>query len=146
MRDSQKSKVYKAETVFSVREDLSFVSIYECQIYADKVRASACWARYATRHPLYVEIVHWRGYSGLASYSGRTIKLGRRSMYRLLLLHELAHCGAPQGVRHGWQYCNLYLKLVCHFMGRAAWLKLRAAFKTNRVKVHPPRQQKRKIK
>jgi putative metallohydrolase (TIGR04338 family) len=64
-----------------------------------------------------------------------------------IVLHELAHTITHRvhGYKvagHGWQYCEVYLKLVLYMMGREAHDALKAAFKRNRVRFTKPREKR----
>jgi len=40
---------------------------------------------------------------------------------------------------HGWQFCDIYLRLVLYVMGREAHDALKASFKVARIKYRQPR-------
>ena len=61
----------------------------------------------------------------------------------MICLHELAHAVCEYefgtGVRHHWQFCMVYLKLVGNVMGVEARNILRQSFKDHKVKYTKPR-------
>ena len=61
----------------------------------------------------------------------------------MICLHELAHAVCHfefgTGVKHHWQFCMVYLKLVGNVMGVEARNILRQSFKDHKVKYTKPR-------
>ncbi|MBO92306.1 MAG: hypothetical protein CMM27_10365 [Rhodospirillaceae bacterium] len=61
----------------------------------------------------------------------------------MICLHELAHAVCQYefgtGVKHHWQFCMVYLKLVGNVMGVEARNILRQSFKDHKVKYTKPR-------
>jgi putative metallohydrolase (TIGR04338 family) len=156
-RDSQRSKVYAAETeVYDWHPDQNrpepFFSIHgqkpwtieECQQWVNHITSSKWWQeKYGRGWHITVK----RGRGGGWSYGGRLghITLGVRCRRKWIILHELAHnithdtCGWWTAA-HGWQFCYHYLELVSHYIGRAEHDALKAAFKARRVKFRAPRK------
>lgn len=61
------------------------------------------------------------------------MKLPRWAQCDRVILHELCHGLGLPGPAHGRRFCNAYLKLVRHVMGRVAAKRLRRAYKRHRV-------------
>jgi hypothetical protein len=154
-RDSQQGRVYSSEFLaFGKAEDPEGDldgSYDQAQAFVDKVVASAWFKRNAPRH--------WhslrgeprmriaRDYEGRTrSFAGSSLIRHRGKLYpalfiarphlnkRWLLLHEICHWITPHDAGHGREYARIYLSAVKRFLGDDEARKLRAAFKTKRVK------------
>ena len=106
------------------------------------------WAAYDHKKVFGREEGLWvsRNYrNGRAYWSGIDQRIQMSDYYanELICLHELAHavCTYEFGnrVKHHWQFCMVYLKLVGNVMGVETRNKLRQAFKDNKVKYTKPR-------
>lgn len=139
MRDSQRKRVYDAEAGLLSTSGILFKDIEEVQRYVDRVCASKWWHKNAAHPNQHIDITQRRGYGGTA-WGAHRIELGKHALKQTLVLHEMAHCGAPAGAHHNWQFCDFYLRLVRRFLGRKAWIALRSAFKWHKVKVRGPRK------
>ena len=160
-RDSQRSKVYAAEHASGIhKEGNTPLTIRECQALVDKMLDSA----YVQRKYDPEGRAHWIGryhyrYSqgirvDLGKNGGRAFKHGAQRVIRLglwgrqqsVIIHEVAHhladYRAKGDARHNWEFCDVYLDLVRHFMGKDAHDKLKQAFKDHRVKFRKPRQKR----
>jgi putative metallohydrolase (TIGR04338 family) len=147
MRDSQRSRVYKAENSTVCRQSVSReaikrlvngrkvrttgnVDIKECQAYLDYVLTSAKFqSRWGRRH---IEVRHKT--NGAATGGGGVICLPPPLRTEGVILHELAHCLTPTTEAHGPLFAATLLTLVRLFMGEQAGRDLAAAFSTHRVK------------
>ena len=127
-RDSQRSRVYRAEEEafgFCVAPLLSFS---EC---VDQVHLA--FERYfpGSQVPL---VADGRGRRRACGSPSR-ISIPRWSRRRWIVLHEIAHATIPPGAAwHGPEFAGCYLRLVRRFMGAEAAARLRAAYKSHRVK------------
>lgn len=142
-RDSQRSKLYKAEGVLiPVTERLS--SIEHIEKYVKYI-----WSlkRVQTAFP---KAMRWntprvndgRG-RGSAAADTHAIYLPKYFRDTATVLHELAHVITRReyGTKiagHGWQYCGVYLQLVLYVFGRGAHDILKASMKTHRVRFSEP--------
>ena len=140
-RDSQRSKVYAAETR-AIGSKVEFETVAECQEFVDKVTRSRWWK--SCCHPnrvgatVLVEDGRARR-SAAASYSRWAIYLPHYYRERATILHQLAHLlNRRRGAVHGPEFCALLLELVKRFMGPEDAAKLKAEFKRTKVKHRRP--------
>lgn len=148
-RDSQRSKVYAAESVIQPGRDPEFRSIEACQRYVDHIMATKTWQKLdrTERWGRGIRVHDGRGHRRAVSYGG-TIALPLWARQKGVILHELAHeilqgsHTRGESVAHGWQFCSVYLKLVSRFMGRKEAAKLKASFKKHRVRFTEPQKRK----
>lgn len=143
-RDSQRSKVYRAEAVLS-KHCTPLKELHHIEAFVEKVRSSARVQDHfphLTEDPVRVKAA--RGGRSTAFYRGISISQWHRNDW--VVLHELAHIqvqrqhGHWKVAGHGREYCAVYLKLVLWFIGREAHDELKASFKEHRVKFTPPRK------
>ena len=145
MRDSQRSKLYRAEKVaFECFDTEPEMTIAECQKLVDRAMR------------FFREITSPRVSDGrgrrTAWASKWEIRLPRWSRRRMWVLHEVAHTISRrlaarkrrpiQG--HGKEFARTYIKLVRRFIGRAEADLLKISFTHHRVKhvVRETRKQK----
>lgn len=140
-RDSQKSRHYAAErflydagktvtklgTTFNLTKQSS---IHDCQSYLDII-CEEHWfrQRFGTRQ-IYIE----SGRKGGKAFGSRRITLGTWARNEAIILHELAHCLAPHGIKHGAEFAGIFLFLVKNAFGADYAKQLRESHKTHRVK------------
>lgn len=143
-RDSQRSKLYKAEKVL---ESMSarLETVPEMDAFLKKVLSRApIQARYG--RVIQREIVVRDGRRCRNALGGvNWIKMPRWSRTQYIVLHEAAHSITQRkfglGVAaHGWQYAGVYLDLVRFGMGPAAGEALKASFKAHKVRFTEPRK------
>jgi putative metallohydrolase (TIGR04338 family) len=145
MRDSQRSKVYAAENTLKKMSE-SFATFDDAKRFVDAAVASGWWkGNFPQIHRIEVHRggVSW-AWGGQHNWYPKTgwIKLPDNEFGRkkLVIIHEMAHCLAPRKSKHDRLYCNVYLKLVRHFLGSEAEQELKNAFKEKRVQYKLPRQ------
>jgi putative metallohydrolase (TIGR04338 family) len=138
-RDNQRSKVYNAEQVIR-RNGQAFTTVAECQAYTDKVLASPYVRRkWLKGTKMTATVLDGRGRRNAnADWTLREIKLPKWARTEDVVLHEISHLLAPKFEQHGWQFCEIFLDLVRHFMGKDAHDKLKASFKQHRVRFSQP--------
>ncbi len=156
-RDSQQSKVYKAERdVFSsvpfgpTLGTPEFRTVAECHAFVNQVIGSRWWVNRAGR--IDIEITDGRGSQNAFAYRlpdhkdsvpHLRLSLPRWARSRIVILHELAHC--ITGIKHGYyerdtvpfhgrEFCSHLLALVKRWLGPDQARALQAAFKEHRVK------------
>jgi predicted SprT family Zn-dependent metalloprotease len=145
MRDSQRSRVYKAEWCLNFLEPpmWKFKNIEEARARLDEVLRSATFRR---RYPWIDRVELFLGRSCYQLFG--TITLARWGLNDASLLHELAHAilwvrnrrSQPADYSpHGWEFCTVLTDLVEHWMGAAAADKLREAFRAKKVRTRPRR-------
>jgi putative metallohydrolase (TIGR04338 family) len=148
VRDTQRSKVYRAEAVMDKFKkplpSVEDVEKYIANIMAMKrVRAAFPRARWWGR----VSVGDGRG-RRVACGGANGIKLPLWARNSWIVVHELSHTitirelAGTGPAAHGWQFCSVYLKLVMWTHGREAHDALKASFKAARVKIRPPRKGK----
>lgn len=163
-RDSQRKKVYIAEDAamrWTSTPRSELMTIKECQAFIDKVMSSK-WLRSQPDLAGRIAAIDKRG--GVVVIAGRgranatfdvrysqswgevyretrpSISAGTRTRQPYILLHELAHIlDSSSGAWHGWQFCDILLRLVKHFMGAEAHARLKASFKEHKVRFTAPR-------
>jgi putative metallohydrolase (TIGR04338 family) len=147
VRDNQKSRHYAAErflydtgkTVIKTGSknfpEIKFnltkqSSIHDCQSYLNII-CDQYWfrQRFGTRQ-IYIEA----GRNGGKAFGGRRITLGTWARNEAIILHELAHCLAPHGIKHGAEFAGIFLFLVKNAFGADVAKQLRESYKTHRVK------------
>ena len=133
-RDSQRSRVYKAEK--EIPHGRVFNSVKEIQDFCDRMTSSKWWqATYP--NILKINVGDGRRRSSASGVrSGNTIKIAMPKFSRneLIVIHEVVHGLKKAGEAwHGKEYCGEYLKVVRHFMGVASSKALLDAFDRNGV-------------
>lgn len=145
-RDSQRSKVYRAEGASKVKGKF-LGTIPEIEAYLERVFSHE-WFRRHFPHARRFTVKDGRGRraAGGSGYGFRAvITMPKWSRFETIILHELAH-GLTElewgrgTAWHGWEFCETFLKLVYHYMGREAGDKLKASFKEHRVRFRKPRR------
>lgn len=146
-RDNQKSRHYAAErflydagktviktgsknfpeTKFNLTNQSS---IHDCQSYLNVI-CDQYWfrQRFGSR-----EIFIQSGRGGGKAFGSRKITLGTWARNEAIILHELAHCLAPHGVKHGAEFAGVFLFLVKNAFGADCAKQLRESYKTHRVR------------
>jgi putative metallohydrolase (TIGR04338 family) len=141
LRDTQRSRVYKAEKAIGTThsgERLREVRDVERFIKKQFAR-KAITRRYpdATRA---VKIHDGGGRRAAAAYGTWKISLPLWARCELVIIHEMAHIiahrhyGECNIAGHGWQFCAVFLDLVRFIMGREAHDALKASFKKHKVR------------
>lgn len=145
-RDSQRSKVYKAERAVFTDNGLRGKADYTKESQLQRRVAHLCNTQtvkklrqefgFSYMREVKVRLVH--GYGGAKSFGGR-IHFTTGSCHDWIILHELAHEIAPAHVHHHWPFAYVYLRLVSAFMGAEAAKKLKRSFKRHGVRFTPKR-------
>lgn len=150
--DSQKGKVYAAERNTPWTEDQKrILTNEEVEVLANKAVA---WLE--KKHGYNIGgIQHFkfspRGNGGAwanrSGWQGNTLMFTPTSKKPWVVMHEVAHLvklsAHPEfdgdSRNHGWVFCDIYLKLVSHFLGTAARDALKASMKASKVRYRPKR-------
>jgi len=140
-RDSQRSKVYRAETPLPGRR---FTTVDECAMYRDHVVGSLWWSMQFPDLDL-EHAPRIRPGQGARSAFFRleddgepTITLPRRYRTAGVILHELAHWALhrrPDIALHGPEFARVLLELTAQFGGDERAAKLHASYAEHKVKV-----------
>lgn len=151
MRDSQKYRLYNAESAVSWGK--RFRTVDEAQEYLERCCAHrwllekyGCEPLLQKGAPRLVPVPQRRRWA-TARYITWEIRFpagARWALEQLCLLHELAHLlnrghtpdPAKRGAAHDRAFCRVYLDLVQHYMGPGQALLLRLAFRKHGVKWH----------
>jgi putative metallohydrolase (TIGR04338 family) len=146
-RDSQRQKVYNAETA-AFGWDGPTIEWSAVEAYAAKVMKSAYVRRkYGEKK---ITVLPSRGRGAHAIPAGAFLRGGsivtydaqilvsRSARREWVIIHEMAHHYAALGCRHGWKFCEVYLDLVRHFLGKDAHDALKASFKSHKVRYSKP--------
>jgi len=144
-KDMQRKRVYASDDATKPFDTADVATVEAMERYVKRVWASKrCQDAFPKMgmHP--PAVLDGRG-RRRAGGSHQMITMPKWSRREGIVLHELAHTITHRqwGYKvagHGWQYCEIYLKLVLYMMGREAHDALKAAFKTNRVRFTAPRQ------
>lgn len=132
-RDSQRSKVYKAEG--NIAQGEMKAQMVDLQAFVNKVVGSAWWKRHYPNVQRITATDGRRRRRASAFPLTRKIVMPKWSRSEMIILHEIAHIVTPtQYAWHGPEYCKVYLELVKVFMGEETWKSLRDSFKVCRVK------------
>lgn len=145
-RDSQRSKVYKAERACSWWSASEEMSLKECEKLIDRLLGRHYKWKGERRR------VRWGGYrlaDGRGSRSGAAndhyIRLPKFARNRGYVAHEVAHMIHfrlmwVKEAAHGWEYCSIYLQVVTAVFGKEASDELKESFKKHKVKFRAPRK------
>lgn len=132
-RDSQRSKLYKAEQVLFDRFELN--NIDDVKKYVKTVTDS----KYFQKHfgVFVFTVKDGRGTSDAYS-AGRKLNFPLWSRKKAIVLHEICHSIIDKKylsvAPHGPQFCKTYLLLVKHFLGKECYEELKQSIKLNKVK------------
>jgi putative metallohydrolase (TIGR04338 family) len=151
-RDSQRSKVYRAEG-FLQKKGPRYETVAEMQAYVDKLTQSAWfrrrWPRLARNG---IEVRDGRGRRiacAQTSWGRAIIKMPLWSRSEAVILHEVAHHCTDEGYGtamdipwHGWQFASTLHELVAHKMGKEIGDDLKKSFRECKVKFRAPRKKR----
>ncbi len=147
-RDTQRQKVYRSDPALKPWAE-PLPTVKDVERFCRKV-----WASKRMRKAFPRAVAHWKA---PRVKDGRGTRIARGGMGPIniplwarstdVVLHELAHTVTMRVYddrvpAHGWQYCEVYLRIVLYAMGREAHDALKAAFKKNGVRFRKPRQGK----
>lgn len=139
-KDSEMSKVYKAEFAFAARlrengiSNTTYADIEEANKMMRRVMKSKAWES-INHGSANINLVYSGRFSqiaGNASYG--TITLGRFGLNLYTLLHEMAHCAGH--MHHDVSFRQALVRLVSRFMGTVAAELLKKSFKDQGLKMH----------
>ncbi|MEP6623278.1 MAG: hypothetical protein ABJC79_02465 [Acidimicrobiia bacterium] len=144
-RDSQRSRVYRAETPLGGRR---LPLLPDCVAFVDDVVGSLWWtAHFPQRDLAHVPRLRPGNGARQAFYredpGGPTITLPRRYRTASVVLHELVHwalADAGDLPNHGRTFTRVLLDVVTEFMGDGKRERLAAGYAEHRVHIgQPPR-------
>jgi putative metallohydrolase (TIGR04338 family) len=141
-KDNQRARHYAAER-FLYEDAESFLvkkykhlelsnksSIQDCQNYVDLILSQNFLRKRFGNRKIWVQ----SGRGGGVAYGSSRITLGTWARNESIILHEIAHCLAPSGVKHGAEFSGIFLFLVKNIFGDDTAKKLRESYKENRVR------------
>lgn len=139
-RDSQRSKVYKAEHML-MEHSQNGMSIEDVREFVDKIMDSNWLDGKYPRAYGYGKVIVKDG-RGRRKAGGcfAYITMPKWSRSRLVVLHELAHSITERqyGCRfiapHGREYCSIFISLTRRWMSKDVGRRLKVAFRLCRVK------------
>lgn len=150
-RDTQRSKVYKAERVAfegHVEANEVLPAVEDIERFVRHV-----WSLKRVQDAFPRAVVEWRlGRPAVHDGRGRKSACGAMgfismpvwSRKKWVVLHELAHVISRRTdcyiAGHGWEYAACYLLLVRYVLGVDAHDRLKAEFKAHRVRFREPRK------
>lgn len=148
MRDTQRKRLYAADDVLGKFSD-RYETVEQIEAFLNRIWKSE---RFKAAYPNAV----WQGPPRIKDGRGTRIARGGYQVVSFplwsrntgVILHEVAHTVSVRvhGHRiawHGWEFCEVYLKLVLYFMGREAHDAFKASMKQQRVRFRPKRQRVR---
>lgn len=147
MRDSQRQRVYDAETLYRKSGGeigTKFRSKDEIQAYLFNLVMSSWYKK--EFFPRAITILHIRmngaNVRSSASPARGIIRISKcdEHMTEFVVLHELAHIVSGPGAGHGRDWCINFLKLLRKKLGESAEEKLKACFKEHKVKIRRKRK------
>jgi len=147
-RDSQRQKVYDSEVIFNTKTKENFLEIYEKAIKKmtlDEIEEYCLklidlkWFQKRWPQVKGVNLGDGRSRrSACAVLNGKEAKMTFPvyTRYKIMVLHELSHaCDMSNAGWHGRPFCRIYLELIRHELGDAAWRVMKECFKQKKVKV-----------
>ena len=147
IRDSQRSKVYRAESNLCAQEynGLAGDTINDTIRFVEKVASNK---KLLEKYPsladgIIVKMNRCRSTS--FAYGTRSITFSRiHFRNKTVILHEMAHIISKRHYGwdisgHGWQFAKTYLDLVRAILGVNAYTNLKESFRSNKVKYNAPR-------
>lgn len=146
MRDSQRQRVYDAETLYEKAggsRGLSFRNKDEIQMYLFNLVQSPWYKKEFPKAPgtVHLRMNGPRVRSSASPVSGIIrIAKNEKHMSELVVLHELAHIASGPGAGHGREWCVNYLKLLRKKLGDETEEKLKECFKEKKVRFRPKRR------
>jgi len=142
MRDYQRQKVYDSECLAIQRfkecgvDNSRFETVLEMQGFVDVVVGSRWFIKHWGKNR--IKVMDGRGRRRACGGYGY-IKMPVWSRCMLYILHEVAHAIKDRWPikesPHGRDFCKRYLKLVKHYMGKAAHDVLKKAMREKKVKL-----------
>lgn len=141
MRDSQRSKLYKAEDQCwpGHKNAKHNMSLEDVKGIVRGITTSPWWKERVGESQWDITVDDGRGHrSAMAYYRRITMPRFARSMS--IILHELTHILTKKGPSHGREYAKNYLAMVERWMGPLEAARLRECFRANHVHWHPKRQ------
>lgn len=145
-RDGQKGKLYAAEDALSgAYFRYAYPTPFEVTNFYLSMQKKAWFKKrwpWFGEKPVDVSVSPQRRYGGASAFINmRKIVFGRKSMNKLIAVHEFAHllCPDPGDPGHGRLFCATYLELVGFAFNEDAKKKLRDSFKKHKVKYRPKR-------
>ena len=153
LRDTQRSKIYKAEHVLGPHTlGNQYETVTDCHKFIMSVMERRTFQRwFPSAAPTLcrgLEVRPGRGARHAFASSPFAITLPRWARNEPVMIHELCHLVVhhefprKEIAWHGWQFCQTYLKIVGDVLGPEAHRTLTASFKENRVKFASPRQKR----
>lgn len=146
-RDSQRTRVYKAEAVLRAFPGTDVSTPEKYSKRAAEITGSL-WMKshYPDVHNSPPRLVFSVRRTGAMAWAFEIhTSTSSWAMQEFIYLHELAHAirsrqpGDYKTQPHGWEFCEVYLSLVSRFMGTAHADALKASFKKHRVRFSKPR-------
>lgn len=149
MRDTQRSKVYRAERAID-KYSKRYETVEEIDAFLKSI-----WSRKRLQKK-YHRALKW--YEPPSIKDGRGTRIARGGAWHLnlplwsrfstVILHEVSHCIQDRLQRietqaaHGREFCEIFLTVVREMLGREAHDLLKASFKKHRVRFTKPRKKR----
>lgn len=140
-RDTQRSKVYKAEDYFCHKNPNLYASVAECKAYTTEITGSAYWQSQGGKKR--IAIGDGRGRSNACAQSKGIhntidkIKLPKWARSRIVIIHEMSHILTDQTdfgtSAHGAVFCKHYLNLCFELLGAVRAMALKQKFDEYKV-------------
>lgn len=146
-RDTQRAKLYRADEALNAFAP-KLPEVIDVYRFVGKV-----WKSERVRSAFPKATLHW-GEPRIAD--GRGCRNARGGAHRIIIprwarnagvvLHELSHTitlrtyGHAMVPAHGWEFCDVYLRLTLYMLGREAHDALKAAMKKHGVRFRPKKK------
>lgn len=154
MRDTQRKRVYDAENAAfpdnpkegqPTHPAVKDVEVFVKKVWSSK-RVQNAWPIATGSFTNLPRVKDGRGCRKASAHGTWAISMPMWSRREWVILHELAHIITTREnfwpkdkvASHGWEFCEIYLKLVLYIMGREAHDALKASFKKHNVKFKKP--------
>lgn len=144
LRDTQRSKVYKAERVLR-QFAKPLPKVADVERFVKKQMARKAITNRYPRATRVTKVKDGRGRRAACAWAGHTISIPLWARNDAIVLHEMAHIIVNREfwnvdyASHGWRFASVFLDLVRFVMGRDAHDALKASFKEHGVKFNKPR-------
>lgn len=146
-RDSQRQKVYDSERAafgqINTPSNATWKSLDEVERWMQRkiYKSAYLTKKYPILKRYHIDLRPGAGArNAFAKPGDGSITLPLWARREWVVCHEITHIiNDPQVAWHGWQFCEVYLDIVRHTMGKDAHDKLKAQFKAHRVKFSKPR-------
>lgn len=133
-RDTQRKKVYTAETFVFKKHNEEFKNFHETSSFVHSV-----YKKLGDKRDIVIKDGRGTSWARGGNYPKRAwLNLPRWSRNKGIILHEIAHTITPnEYASHGPEFCRNFVDLVALIIGKKEARDLIDAFRTKKAKVAP---------